>query len=441
MEKILRTTLSVLLWMFINVHGLVAIDHKLDLEKAKEIRKTHPEKALSLLSDNLGIAELSEIARGEIYQLQGEIYYYELADKENALSHFYNAIRYFRESKNQELEYKSLVYIALSYKNLFHYDYAIDYYKEALALDQLDQAKRQIIRYNLARVLRLNKEYGKSVKTFEELISELEGSKEENTLLISTKTALALALLDSGALERSQLIYEEILKYAEGANDSGRKSRAINSLGFIKLQQQQYEDAESYLIEGLALKDGSSDQQSLLMSYLNLGKLYIEIDQPDKALDYYREGSLLDVAAVNHKSMIRALRQLVSMAKDNNELADALGYQERIDQIQDPYVELSERLEILHSMYKAERVKHMHEQLELKDQLIASQNRNLIGALIFTGCLVLAFVGLFWQYRKLKVDHDLIGWLRKQSKLLFFLQRKYNIDLEQAEKELDRGAY
>lgn len=116
-------------------------------------------------------------------------------------------------------------------------------------------------------------------------------------------------------------------------------------------------------------------------------------------------------------------------------------YQDRIIVAQAPYVKLSERLEILHSKYKAERVKYLNDKIELQAQLILSQNRNLIGAVIFTGCLVLAFVGLYWQYRKLKIDHDLIGWLRKQSKLLFFLQRKYNIDLKQAEKELDRGAY
>lgn len=440
MEKILLTVSSILFGVFFAVSDTRTQEPN-SIDQAREIRKSDPERALEILKQELENDGLSDSDRGEVYYLQGLINYWELSDKEIALSRFYDALRYFRVEEMQDREYNSLVYVALCYKNLFHYEYAEEYYLEILKTEGLDSSRIMRTEYNLGMIYMLQKKFNLAKQTFENVIEYHENSGDQKRLVLA-KAALADNYAKDKQYEKSEALYREVQQLVEENEDyAGLRSKSINSLGYIKLQLGEYQEAEKYLLHGLELKKGSSDRQSLLMSYLNLGELYQVLNNPEKAIEFYELGSQLNEKAVNHLNLIEALNGLLAIAKTKKDISSVVRHQDRIIEIQGPYVELSERLEILHSKYKAERVKYLNEKIELQAKLILSQNRNLIGALIFTGCLVLAFVGLYWQYRKLKIDHDLIGWLRKQSKLLFFLQRKYNIDLEQAEKELDRGAY
>ena len=156
MENFQKCLFGLFLWSTSFILTINANDVSEILEKAKSIQKTDPQQSIVFLSEELESIKLIAEERGQLFYLQGKIYYKDLADKENALGKFYNALRYFRESKNQEKEYECLIYIAVSFKNLFHYDYAIDYYNEVLVLEGLDSTKIKSAQYNLAVVLKLN---------------------------------------------------------------------------------------------------------------------------------------------------------------------------------------------------------------------------------------------------------------------------------------------
>ena len=179
------------------------------------------------------------------------------------------------------------------------------------------------------------------------------------------------------------------------------------------------------------------DQQSLLMSYLNLGELYQAMKMPEKAVGYYQKGIELDAKAVSHLSLINCLSEVLAIAKENNDLPNTVIYQDRIIELQNPYVALSERLEQMHDRYRAERVKYMNDQLQLKDQLIESQNRNIIIGIILFIVTIIAAVVLIIQQRKRAVDKSLRAWLMEKNKLLYFIAGRYKLDLKEVQKELE----
>lgn len=437
MEKLFQITFQVLFCLCLS-HQLVATDNFAEfIDQANDLRQKDPQKALNIIDEKLANGELTDDERGELFYLKGLVYKQGLADQENALKQFYNALKYFRDSENPDQEYRSLFYLAQGYENLFRYDYAIDYLHEALAVKGLSEKRERVVQYNLARVLKLAKEYEESKRILTEL-SEFYEQRDHKWLMLS-KAELALTYLQNKEFESSTLLYHEVLELVAVHGDyAGLESKAINSLGFIKLKQQKLEDAEAYLVKGLALKEGSTDQQSLLMSYLNLGELYQALGASEQAIAYFERGIALDESAVNHQSMIEALNELSAMAEAEQDLRAALDYQMRIGAIQQPYVELSERLKIMHDQYKAERVKFFHDKLMLQAELLETKNRSLLGLWVFVGVLLIAVGVLRWQSTRLRADNDVIAWLRRDSKLLHFLKTRYQIDLEQAEQDMDR---
>lgn len=407
------------------------------IEEARNLRKENPKQSIQILSDALDNQELTELEIAENYYLQGNILYYELANKEAALGKFYNALKYFRQGHDQDLEYRTLVFIALSFQNLYHYDYATDYLNEALSLPKLDSNRIRRTQYNLGRVFRAQERYFEAKNVFHELSQFYEN--DDQKLYALSKGALADTYAKNEEFDQSEKIYKEVLELmALNGDYAGLTSKAVNSLGYIKLMQGQLQKSEQYLLEGLALKDEAINQQSLLMSYLNLGELYQAMERPEKAIEYYQLGSALDESAVNHINLIEALRQLVAMAKEKNDLVSALQYQERIDQIQDPYVALSERLEQMHARYSAERVKYMYDELQLKNQLIQSQNRNIIIGLILFALTILAAVVIIRQQQKRMVDKSVRTWLMEKNRLLYFIAGRYKLNLKEVQKELEK---
>lgn len=436
MEKILLTSISVVLCLYLTMVKLSAMDYQTTREKVKELRKSNPEKAIITIEEALDEQVITAFERAELNYLQGEIYYFELSDKENALGQFYNALKHFRLAKIPKREYDCLIAIALSFHNLFHYDLAVSYFEEALNVSGLDTLGIKRAEYNLARTLRTQKKYSQAEIILKQLCGFYETTNNMGRLY-SSKTALALNYLDSGAYGESLRLYNDVLDYAESNNDQSRKSRAINSIGFIKLKQKEFREAEEFLLSGLELKKGSANQQSLLVSYLNLGELYTELQKPAQAIKYYQLGSELDPSAVNHLNFIEALEQLILISKDQNDLVSVVKYHEQIAEIQKPYVALNERLEQMHARYRAERVKYMHDQLELKDQLIQSQNRNIIIGIILFVVTIIAAVVVIIQQRKRAVDKSLRAWLMEKNKLLYFIAGRYKLDLKEVQKELE----
>ena len=79
----------------------------------------------------------------------------------------------------------------------------------------------------------------------------------------------------------------------------------------------------------------------------------------------------------------------------------------------------------------------MHDQLELKDQLIQSQNRNIIIGIILFVVTIIAAVVVIIQQRKRAVDKSLRAWLMEKNKLLYFIAGRYKLDLKEVQKELE----
>ena len=196
------------------------------IEEARNLREDNPEQSIQILSEALNQQELTIPEIAENYYLQGNIHYYDLGNKEAALRKFYNALKYFRQSHNPDREYSTLVFIALSFQNLYHYDNAAEYLQEVLRLPGLDSARRRNTQYNLGRVFRSQERYSEAKSIFHGLSEFYKNDDQEWYVLC--KGALALTYLNNKEYDQSEELYKEVLELmALNGDYAGLTSKAV----------------------------------------------------------------------------------------------------------------------------------------------------------------------------------------------------------------------
>ncbi|MDW3195851.1 MAG: hypothetical protein R8G66_25985 [Cytophagales bacterium] len=395
--------------------------------------------ALEMAKSQLVDEGLLSREKAELFYWQGKVQFSELGDKENAIINFYNALKHFRKINDSKKEYASLTYLALSYQSLYHYEYAIDYFNEIVTSVQgLDSLSIIKTFYNLGSTYRLNKEYQKAEESLRICLEyyrrhEIE-KKHRNAVL-----EMGLLFLDQNKLNDSKTYYNASLNMSQSSKDSIFIGRSLNSLGYIHLLEGDISTATNLLLNGLAYKKATDDKRTMITSYLNLGKVYKRSNQLEKAIPMFEIASQLDPAYADTKKIIEALESLSSYYESQSDFEKIAEIKSKIIVFTKPYIELSERLKILHSQYQAERVYQLNENQELQASLAIERQRLII--ICLTGLILL--IGIIWlaqHYRRLRrVDDDLIIYLKRHVKVLNRIGLRYSIDVDkmiaQVEKE------
>lgn len=400
--------------------------------------------ALQMVKEHLAQENLDSKQKGELLYWQGKVHFSDLGNKENAIINFYNALKHFRTLEDPNKEYASLTYLALSYQSLYHYDYAADYYEEILSsvkgLDSISIIKTY---YNLGTTYRLKKDFKKAEK-FLTICLQYYQDHNLDKKLRNASLEMGLMYLDQNSLEKAKSFYSTSLEMSYNTQDSVFIGRSLNSLGYIHFIEGNISTAISLLLDGLKYKKAVNDNSTLITSYLNLGRVYEAKNQLEKAIPMFELASELDPTFADTKKIIVALESLASYYETQSDFEQIANIKSRIIDLTKPYIELSERLKILHSQYQAERVYQLNANQELQSSLALQKQRLII---IYLASLLL-LIGILWlaqHYRRLRrIDDNLIIYLKRHVKVLNRIGQRYpiNIDemLSQVEKE-EQGKY
>lgn len=440
MEKIILYSIGALICLLLPSSNISAQNFDLLQKRIAQVEKSDPNEAISLIESAINNDNLSDSERAELFYSEGNINHSYLGDTEKSLLSFYNALRYFRLANNSIREHQTLIYLAILFQESNHYKYAIEYYIDAINVPDLDSTKIRYALYNLADAYRQDKQHQKALEILLDL-DDYYTSVGKSKWLLLCKSNIGHTYYRDEQYEASKIAYNEVLAIIDTTSDyRNLGSKSINSLGFLQLRLGNFSESEELLLQGLELKRQQKvSNHSLIVSYINLGQLYLETSKPNLAITYFTLAAGLDPKTVNYEYYIEALEELVNIASDNGDKDLIIKYKDRIIEIQKPLVAKSKRLEIFHDQYIAERAKYMYEKITLKDKLIVASNRTIVSVIFFSIVTICLVAYLLFQYGKIRTQGGLLPKLALKDKLLNFIVTRYNLDLAQESEELRRS--
>lgn len=437
MEKIVLYSIGTCLCLLISALPLQAQSFQALQDSITEVKKSDPSAALSLISSAIGEYDLTYDEKGLLYFSEGKIHD-RASDKEKAILSFYNALRFFRLARNNVKEHESLIFLAILFRESNHSQYAVEYYRDALNVPNIDSAKIRYALYNLSLVYLYDENYSDSQIILQELVDHYTSVSKTKWLLLC-KSVLADSYGKSEKFQLSIDAYQEILTIIDTTSDyRNLKSKSLSSIGFYHFKLKNYDVAKEIMLEALALKEQQNlSNQTLLVSYMNLGELYMELSLPHEAEKYYHKAVQMD-SSVNHEHLVEVLDWLCKIALAKDDKIAALDYKDHIIDLQKPLVAESKRLEILHEQYIAERAKYLHEKIILKDQLVIASNQKIVWIICASIIILFLVAYLLYQYGKIRTQNGLLPKLASKDKLLNFIVSRYRLDLIEESNELSK---
>ena len=290
----------------------------LDKQAQKLAEKLSYESGLAFVKRNLGF------------------YYYTQSDFAKALKKSFEALEKFEELENQNEHANALGIIGMIYWSLGNFELALDHlhkseklFKEIENMERLPWTLTTLggVYQNLGDTNKALRYHNKSLKLFRSY---------EN------KLGEARALSGLGTVYESQKEFEKALKrnqtalkiFLEIKNELG-ESRVYNDLGSIHQLQGNFAEALKYHQASLRIRQKLGLKHAEITSLLNLGKLYIQIKDSEKALGFLQK-ALVYAKQSDAKPKLYQVHQALSEAyEQQGDLASALKHLKSFEKIKD----------------------------------------------------------------------------------------------------------
>ncbi|CAF1015221.1 unnamed protein product [Adineta steineri] len=141
---------------------------------------------------------------------------------------------------------------------------------------------------------------------------------------------LGILLIKISQLNKAEELYDVLL---EQTSDESEKAIYYNQLGYVKLDQGDYEKAIWYYEQGLQNKEKTlpSNHPSLATSYSNIGSVYNKMGEYSKALSYYEKSLEIRQKTVpsNHPDLATSYNNIGSVYDSMGEYSKALSSHEK----------------------------------------------------------------------------------------------------------------
>ncbi len=278
------------------------------------------------------------------------VYYGVKADYKTAMEYFLDALEKSKSINYKQNIFQSLINIATIYASLYNYQEAINRYNTVLKEynDVIDEYTRVIIYNNLGNIYYHSDAAEKAIVNFDEAYDLAQK--------INYREMVAHTLAQKGRANAALKNFDEALKNAEAAGIlieelgeiNGKQINLIN-LGNIYFHKKEYDKAIKLTSQGIVTAKRMKDDENEIRGYQILAKIYQELKDFEKALDYQlvyskaqegfakeqRSRQILDMEiqfAIRQKQ-----KEIVQLTKDNEYQALLL---EQSDQIANQNVQL-----------------------------------------------------------------------------------------------------
>ena len=207
-----------------------------------------------------------------------------LSKKENDLSSLANFYDFYSEILYMKADYsKSLIYVEKSYEFAKSQN---DNYKI------IDYLNRKVIMYYLTG----KKDKALSINNDLEIItgSIKKKSVKIQEIILATKMTIATIYAKERNFSIAISLFQECYKLALKIKVFHISNSALNNIGSIKFQQNNYEEAKKYCNKALKNFTENSDDFSICVTLISITLIYIKEEQFEKALLYSKRS--LDIA-------------------------------------------------------------------------------------------------------------------------------------------------
>ena len=301
--------------------------------------------------------------------------------------------------------------MAYAYSKLGEFDKAYDLELEALKIGELKNNKKTISRsrYQLGGYALDLKNYRDALEHYLQ-VEQIMVSDSFNTKHISLYGAIGCAYLELNELHQAIQYLKKSAELAEKFKRDQSLTYAIGNLAIAHTKSGKYEMALRYFDESLRLNYDLGDQDGIIGTKLELGKLWLSREDYIRAERVILEGTELAESTNNKAKLLACYEGLTNLFKESNHIAKAYENLEKYTKLKDELLneESLRRIEDQKTIYESERKEDEIEQLK-KIQLERELNDRLEKAVMFTVSLLLLVVLFFYnKLRKKKISLELV---------------------------------
>ena len=280
------------------------------------------------------IAGLAHLRLGEIAFMQDSL--------EKAEDEYARAIPLLKKTAQN----KKLIETYLSLGNRFvekgNYPDAMSIYLEGLKLSDQNNDSSYLSRlYNNLGVVYINlDEYENALEYYTKALHLFEQHKDTINVA-GTTTNIGSIYMKLGKTGVAEQYYRKGFSLFKDINHTFGEAHALFKLSEVQQQQKKFDDALQTLEQSLEILKADTSvsvmSKSMFLSeiYVNMGVIYLDKDQDDKALHYLKKG--LELARKNGQIEIisQATMSLSRLYKKRNDFKNALSYYELYKQYSD----------------------------------------------------------------------------------------------------------
>lgn len=225
--------------------------------------------------------------------------YRKLGNYQKALEFHYQALEYY-ERNNQSYG------MAICYNNIgiIHdyqkdYDKALDFYFKAIELQKTNRKYGLSLSYNNVGIIYKNKgEYQKALEYYLKSLKLKEELKNEHEISGSYSN-LGVLYLDMGDYQQALEYHLKSLALRKNLNDKYELAISYANLGLTYTALKQFELARENFDQALKLATAAKAMNLVNGIYLEVHNLYLEMNDHDKALEYYKKSVALNDSLFN----------------------------------------------------------------------------------------------------------------------------------------------
>lgn len=277
----------------------------------------------------------------------------------------------------------------LAHKNLGDFEKAVDFYLRALKENEKikDKVKQAKIYLNLADLLRIQKQFDKSL-SYQNLGLEISKELADSSLIAKFSTNIGLVYKDKNEIDSAYFWYSKANEIASRTEALAMDAITIKiNLSGIEHKRKNYLEMVRLAKEALEASRKTGDNDQISLSATNVGLGLKELGRPVEAIPFYLEAESAAKAFKNPETQIMVLGNLVEAYRASGQFELAL------DKTLN-YIELKDSLQ--KSVFKNS-IAEMQTKYETREkdlQIERQQGRQRLILFIGLG-LVLALLGLF----------------------------------------------
>jgi len=344
----------------------------------------------------------------EISEIQHELH------PSSSLEYYKKALIISQKIANEKYEYKILLRIGTTYKEVGYYKQALEYYLSALKFAENSHNSQELsFVYNeLGIVYASLGKYDESLSYFTKHIK----NQEENL----NRKKMIIAYNNVANIHFSKKDYEEAINYCKKAisieielKDTFSHTFTLNNLGLIYLDMQDYSKSLESYNQSLKLAKAIDDNKAIIHVNSNLVDLYVKTNKPLQALSLLNENVQLAKQIKSNIALRDTYRDYYKLQEKLNNFQEAYNYLKLYNEYTDSILnsESERKIAELKVIYDSQSNEKENEILK-KDNLIKSlelsRQEALMYMLIVIGVMIIGFLIVLILRARLNKKHSVL---------------------------------